>query len=156
MYLQQLSFIICKFLIRVRPSQTSDNNYYGVAAVAFKFEFSGNASYPVVDSVVAKIIIITKKKTLITKWGGSVRVVVCTVCRCEVNTTHRKIRLILGVPFFGRSDGRRTMFFGQTLTGSIYYIYIYIYYIIRNTRNGDTTHTHNPKCLDDATTSEQI
>lgn len=52
----QLSFIICKFLIRVWPSQTSDNNYYGVAAVAFKFEFSGNASYPVVvvEIIVAK------------------------------------------------------------------------------------------------------
>jgi len=55
----QLSFIICKFLMRVWPSQTSDNNYYGVAAVAFKFEFSGNTSYPV---AVAEIIVAKKQQ----------------------------------------------------------------------------------------------
>jgi len=55
----QLSFIICKFLIRVWPSQTSDNNCYGVAAAAFKFEFSGNASYPV---AVAEIIVAKKQR----------------------------------------------------------------------------------------------
>lgn len=48
--------------------------------MAFKFEFTGNASYPV---VVAKII---KKKTKPTKqksrgWGGGGIRVVCTACR---------------------------------------------------------------------------
>jgi len=77
----QLSFILCKFLIRVRPSQTSDNNYYGVAAVAFKFEFSGNASYPV-----AVVEIIVAKKLQQQKSGRKrvSRLRVCTVCRREV------------------------------------------------------------------------